>query len=254
MDTIIISAFPGMGKTTYYNQNKDICLDSDSSNFSWIKDSEGNNTKERNPEFPKNYIEHIKENMGKYDYIFISSHIEVRKALIEAEIPYFLFYPEKDRKEELIQIYKDRGNNEAFVKLLESNFENWIEAIENEKENLYTNKLPLSKKQFIGTMLFRRKREGEINSDKRETSQNKITFEDEIKYPISDRPVRILYKNYKGKEKYRDIIPLKLFYGSNQWHPEPQYLLQAFDLDKKEVRDFALNNLCGENWIGWKKK
>ena len=52
MKTKIISAFPGVGKTYYHERNKEISIDSDSSHFSWVKDSEGNNTKERNPEFP----------------------------------------------------------------------------------------------------------------------------------------------------------------------------------------------------------
>ena len=38
--TIIISAFPGCGKTTMFKKEKElIVLDSDSSNFSWIKDN-----------------------------------------------------------------------------------------------------------------------------------------------------------------------------------------------------------------------
>ena len=56
-NTIIVSAFPCCGKTYYFENKKDlVVLDSDSSNFSWIKDENGNNTKERNPEFPNNYI------------------------------------------------------------------------------------------------------------------------------------------------------------------------------------------------------
>ena len=35
--------------------------------------------KHRNPEFPDNYIQPIKENIGKVDYIFVSSHKEVRR-------------------------------------------------------------------------------------------------------------------------------------------------------------------------------
>ena len=45
MKTRIISAFPGVGKTYYYNEHKETTLDSDSSNFSWVKDSKGDNTK-----------------------------------------------------------------------------------------------------------------------------------------------------------------------------------------------------------------
>ena len=52
----IISGFPLVGKTYLFeNQDKTpfTITDSDSSNFSWIKDSEGN--KVRNSEFPQNF-------------------------------------------------------------------------------------------------------------------------------------------------------------------------------------------------------
>jgi len=58
MRTRIISAFPGTGKSFYHNTHKDTTLDSDSSNFSWLADDKTL----RNPEFPYNYIKHIKEN------------------------------------------------------------------------------------------------------------------------------------------------------------------------------------------------
>jgi hypothetical protein len=59
--TFVISAFPGCGKSYCYKKYQDrfSILDSDSSEFSWIKDNEGKNTKERNPDFPNNYIDHI---------------------------------------------------------------------------------------------------------------------------------------------------------------------------------------------------
>ena len=79
MTALVISAFPGCGKSTYYNMYKDTqkILDSDSSEFSWIKDENGNNTKERNPEFPMNYINHIKDNLHtaknllRHSFIFL---------------------------------------------------------------------------------------------------------------------------------------------------------------------------------------
>jgi len=138
MKTRIISAFPGVGKTYYFERNKGISIDSDSSHFSWIKDSEGNNTKERNPEFPNNYIDHIKENIGKYKYIFVSSHEEVRNSLKENGIKYYLIYPAKSRKEEFIQRYIQRGSPEGFVNLISENWDSWIEKIEGEKEEGFT--------------------------------------------------------------------------------------------------------------------
>jgi hypothetical protein len=103
--TKIISAFPGVGKSVYHSKYPDITLDSDSSNFSWIKDDNGNNTEERNPDFPKNYIEHIKSNIGKYKYIFVSSHKEVRNALFDNCI--FFYGPFIQMKEEKKNLFKD---------------------------------------------------------------------------------------------------------------------------------------------------
>jgi deoxyribodipyrimidine photolyase-like uncharacterized protein len=129
MRTKIISAFPGTGKSYYHNKYPDITLDSDSSNFSWVKDQNGNNTKERNPEFPQNYINHIKENIGKYKYIFVSSHKEVRDALLDNCIFFYIVYPSDSRKEEFIKRYRDRGNAEGFIKLVDENWENWMREI-----------------------------------------------------------------------------------------------------------------------------
>ena len=125
MRTKIISAFPGVGKTTYHKNNPETTLDSDSSGFSWVVNENGE--KVRNPEFPQNYITHIKENIGKYKYIFVSSHKEVRDALLDNCIFFYLVYPVNSRKEEFIQRYKDRGNDENFIKLVKTNWENWMD-------------------------------------------------------------------------------------------------------------------------------
>jgi hypothetical protein len=124
MRTKIVSAFPGVGKTTYHKKNPDTTLDSDSSGFSWIIDEHGNKT--RNPYFPQNYINHIKENIGKYKYIFVSSHKEVRDALLDNCLYFYLVYPDDNRKEEFIQRYRDRGNDENFIKLVDSNWDDWM--------------------------------------------------------------------------------------------------------------------------------
>ena len=103
--TVIVSAFPACGKSyVFQNQGKIMtnfsCLDSDSSEFSWVKDSEGNNTKERNPDFPNNYIQHIKDNIGKVDVIFVSSHSEVVNALEDNQLNWVKVVPDVDCKAE----------------------------------------------------------------------------------------------------------------------------------------------------------
>ena len=127
MRTKIISAFPGTGKSVYHSKHKDTTLDSDSSMFSWVVGSDG--IKKRNPDFPANYINHIKENIGKYEYILVSSHKEVRDALLDACLFFYLVYPDSDRKEEFIERYKNRGNDENFIQLVNSKWNDWMYEI-----------------------------------------------------------------------------------------------------------------------------
>ena len=61
------------------------------------------------------------------------------------------------------------------------------------------------------------------------------------------RLVRIDYTNWKGERQQRTIHPLNMFWGSNEWHPQPQWLIEAFDLEKKAVRTFAANKVHG--WV-----
>jgi predicted DNA-binding transcriptional regulator YafY len=53
----------------------------------------------------------------------------------------------------------------------------------------------------------------------------------------------ILYSNYKGETKIREILPEKIWYGSTKWHPEMQWLLDAYDIEKREKRSFALSGI-----------
>lgn len=128
MDTIVISAFPACGKSWCYNnlQDRFSMLDSDSSNYSWIKDENGKNTDKRNPDFPNNYIEHIKENLGKVDFIFVSSHENVRKAMVENEIKFVMVYPRVDQLENWIGRMEKRGNNDKFVSFIADNWNDMV--------------------------------------------------------------------------------------------------------------------------------
>lgn len=125
-NTKVISGFPAVGKSFLSSQSGLTVLDSDSSNFSWIQEGE------RHPDFPNNYIEYIKNNIGKVDYILVSSHDVVREALKENDIPYTLVYPSFELKDEYSDRYKNRGNNEGFIKFIDSNWYRFISDIESE--------------------------------------------------------------------------------------------------------------------------
>lgn len=128
--TLIIAGFPGVGKS-YFCEHGDEgtakAIDADSSKFSWVKGSKGDSP-QRNPDFPKNYIEHIKsiKDAEGVDIIFVSSHKEVRRALKEADIPYILVYPNIYQKSEYIKRYKQRGNSDNFIKKVDSHWDEWI--------------------------------------------------------------------------------------------------------------------------------
>jgi hypothetical protein len=52
----------------------------------------------------------------------------------------------------------------------------------------------------------------------------------------------ISYTNYRGETSVRRIIPKSVRFGSTEWHPEPQWLLLAWDDDKQADREFALKD------------
>jgi hypothetical protein len=140
MKTKVYSAFPGVGKTTYFNNTEKNVLDSDSSKFD-------------KKHFPDNYIQHIERNIQdpNVDKILVSSHKDVRDALLKKEIPFVLVYPDRSLKDEYIQRYKDRGNNDAFVGLLDKNWDQWMDEMDEislqEGQTLY--KVKLGSGQFL---------------------------------------------------------------------------------------------------------
>lgn len=53
------------------------------------------------------------------------------------------------------------------------------------------------------------------------------------------------YVNHKGNVAFRRVRPIRIWFGSTAWHREPQWLLEAFDLDKLQTRDFAMCSISG---------
>ncbi len=130
----VISAFPGVGKSWMFNNQQDLGLkvsDSDSSNFSWL--SKG----VRHPDFPNNYIEHIKDAMQTNDVVLVSSHDVVRDALTQAGIEFLTVYPNISDKDEYLQRFIKRGSDQAFVKLINDNWDEWISNINKNAGDLH---------------------------------------------------------------------------------------------------------------------
>ena len=55
-------------------------------------------------------------------------------------------------------------------------------------------------------------------------------------------PVTLTYTNWRGETAQRTITPKRIWWGATDWHPEPQWLLTAFDAEKQADRDFAIKD------------
>lgn len=131
MTAILISAFPGLGKTYLYQQYKDR-----------LKILDLNTGRFEGDDFPGNYIAEVEKRLNDYDLILLSSDRNVRYALNDAGLDFDLFYPSKDRKNELIEIYVTNRKSRDFIMNLDHNFYNLIDEIEDEElEHCFKHKI-----------------------------------------------------------------------------------------------------------------
>lgn len=131
MKTMIISAFPGCGKTYIYENQSEYdykIMDSDSSKF------------EKHDGWELEYVEHIMDNIGKYDFIFIAQYPNVLKLLNINNIPYIVVAPDNSKnlsikerqliKQQWFGRFLLRNNShiknlEKWIKELNDNYELW---------------------------------------------------------------------------------------------------------------------------------
>lgn len=160
---MIISCFAGSGKSymTTLGRNESFIkddlklLDLESSNYQWkfednllpVEERKGINEKVKNPNFIDNYINSIIKYEILGNNILISSQSELLKVIAKMDFPLILVFPSLDCKEEYIQRYRDRGNNENFIKLMEDNFENFVNSMKNNKDA--TLRVELSKGKYV---------------------------------------------------------------------------------------------------------
>jgi len=65
----------------------------------------------------------------------------------------------------------------------------------------------------------------------------------------SDEPVQvsILYTNHRGETAVRRIVPQRLWFGATPWHPEAGWHLDAVDVERGQVRSFAMKGV--REWV-----
>ena len=58
-----------------------------------------------------------------------------------------------------------------------------------------------------------------------------------------EKVVNILYTNWQGKTAIRHIVPIEVKWETSEWHPEPQWILDAWDVEKDARRSFAMKDI-----------
>lgn len=124
MRTEIICGFPGVGKSYAVRKMRDVGVR--------VRDSDSSLYDKRF--FPGNYIRDIINNIGKYRYIFISSHKPVRDELKNQGVKFTVVIPSINSKTEYLNRYKDRGNDFNFISNLDKNFKSWVLDCSNEDD------------------------------------------------------------------------------------------------------------------------
>lgn len=61
------------------------------------------------------------------------------------------------------------------------------------------------------------------------------------------KQVKIRYEDYRGETSLRVVVPVKIWFGATEWHSEPQWLLEALDVQKRADRSFAVKDI--NEWI-----
>lgn len=145
-ESVIIYGFPGTGKTYAFNKAEELELDlqdSDSSHFHWLYKGEGftdpvldeNGKKVVHPAWPANYAQYIeltgREQECPPDYIFVSTHKEVMEAVNNLGFVSFAVVPSKDCKDEFMRRFSERGSDEAFLKLMDEKFDEFVDSVVN---------------------------------------------------------------------------------------------------------------------------
>lgn len=160
---LVVSAFPAVGKSTIFKEAGERGLKPAHVHFNdFTKEYEitvpsgdgipvfdSDSSKFDKEFFPTNYIQHIKSTLDKLDdvIILVSSHKDVREMLRSQGIDYVLAYPQRELKEEYIRRYKERGNAEGFIGMMENSWNDFIDSCE---EDPTDTKIVLGEGEFLG--------------------------------------------------------------------------------------------------------
>lgn len=77
-----------------------------------------------------------------------------------------------------------------------------------------------------------------------ETVENQsISPAQAIAKPDTAKAIKVRYKNWRGEVANRTIIPQELYWGTTEYHPQEQWLLKVWDVDRNAERVYALQEI-----------
>lgn len=109
---MIICGFPGTGKTMMAKFSQWVDLESTPFKKNWLLYAE------------------VAKHMSDNGYtVMVSTHEEMLNALEQIEVPYTVIIPNPADLIIYVDRYKQRGNDEIFIRKVSENWESWIDRI-----------------------------------------------------------------------------------------------------------------------------
>ena len=140
--TTIVSGFPAIGKSFVGIKFPTMARDLESSDYHWMKDSNGNweigenGNKIANPEWPNNYIDTIRvlDKSGMYRVVLVSSHEMIRRKMGEANIKYTNIFPQNtpEMKKIILDRCRQRNSPPEFINNLDEHWDEYIDLMIND--------------------------------------------------------------------------------------------------------------------------
>lgn len=73
-----------------------------------------------------------------------------------------------------------------------------------------------------------------------------VQFPAELTEKMQSNPIKVRYTNYRGETAIRTIVPINFYFGKTVYHPEEQWLIRLWDVDRNAERIYALKEI---EWI-----
>ena len=158
---LIISGFGGVGKTYLAKKYKNV-IDLESSLYQYVntdlsdknkEKQKANLNREKNPDYPQNYVKAIYDAMDKYDVICVRYNgVRDDNFLDTYNIDYIVCHPTKQAfNKYYVSRYRERGNTEEFIEVIKRYFD-----ICYEKSKNLTDKIVLRGNDNLEKALIRR--------------------------------------------------------------------------------------------------